>query len=244
MASHYIRAPAHTIPIPRHDGVGQLVRHGGIPERVVVQRADAMRQIQRLNLGQVCKTAKADQGLTLGYGHSFERCGHIGSVRFICTCPEDITKPRILLIIKACTDERQCDFFKFIAILKRANTDDQIPLVGVRHGQFSDLSTKECVVTDVNQGFGRGKLTRNAGIGKRIGVDALDNTAFADWNTVNLGATVEREVGNFYDGIGNRDVFKANITTECALINTLELVILCEVYSLQILAVCKGIVVD
>ena len=117
-------------------------------------------------------------------------------------------------------------------------------MVGIRHGQLGDLGAKECVVADVDQGFGRSELTLNARVCKGVGINALDNTVFAHGNAVELGAAVEREIRNLHDGFGNHDVFKANISAECTFVNALELVIFCEVYGLQVLAVCKGVVVD
>ena len=180
----------------------------------------------------------------LTYRHPLQTVGHVCAIRLISAGTEDIAEPSVGFVFKRAADERQGDLLQIVTPLKCTDADDEVVGVGIGHGDGRELVAHKGVCTDVDERFGRGEVTFKASVGKGVVINALNGAGLRNGQFVNLFTSVECEIGDLYDCIGQSDIIKAGTSVECALIDAAQLVILCKGDLCQIFAGCKGIVVD
>ena len=112
------------------------------------------------------------------------------------------------------------------------------------HRDGGELVALKGVSTNVDEGFGSGIITAEARIGKCTIVNALDLTRLADGHIGQPAATVEGEIRNLHNAVGEHDVRKVLTAVERALVDSLEVVVLCKGDGLQIVTHGEGVVVD
>ena len=113
--------------------------------------------------------------------------------------------------------------------------------MGIGNGHLGHLCAEECIVSNIDQGFGRSECACNTAIGKGIVINTFDLAVLGNWNSINLCTTVESKIQNFSDGFRKRNVGKIRAAQESTLIDSLQLVAFREGHCLQILTVSKGI---
>ena len=170
--------------------------------------------------------------------------GHVSGVGLVSARAKDIAEPSDLVILEGRADEGHRDLGEFLTILKGAYADDKIPIVGIGYSHRGKPVAHECIRSDVDQRFGCSVITAEARIGKGVIVNTLDLARFGHGYLGQLPTTVEGEIRDFHDAVGQHDVGQILTAVERTLVHALEIVVFGKDHLLEIIAHSKGIVVD
>ena len=116
-------------------------------------------------------------------------------------------------------------------------------LLRVRDHHGRDLQAAECIIANIDQGFGQIKL-RDSTVRERIIVNPFELCRFRNGEFRQAHTAVECEIGNLYNAIGQRDIHKVFTAVECALVDTRQLIAFCKVYCREIFTVCKRVIIN
>ena len=223
--------------------VGQSIDCRTAAEGIGLEHCDAMRYADVLQRGYVIKSAIAYRRDALGYRHSLQALGNVGIVCLVSAGTEYIAKPGVIGILKSGTNERQSDLFKILAVLKRADAYNKLLCIGIGNGYLPDSQSHKGIVTYVNERFGDIELLYSR-ICECIIVYTEHSAVLADGNSFKRLTSVECEVRDLDDTVGNGYITEVLTSVECALIYSLEMISVSKDYLFKRGTVCKCIVVD
>ena len=227
----------------RQNLIGQLILSRCAVKRMGLQHDQAMGQMDGFERGYLIKTAVSDRRNSLRNGHLSETFGDIRCIRLIAACTENIPKPAVCRIFKACPNERQRDFLKILTILECAKANFQLLGICIGNRDIRNPNSHKGIVSNIQEGFGKCKLPY-ARIRKGVIIHAQHAARLADGDSIQLQATVECKVRYLQDAVGKGNIVQALTAIERPLIYTPELISVGKRNRFKGRTVCERVIID
>ena len=133
---------------------------------------------------------------------------------------------------------------QLIAVFKCAQANHQQLLIRIWNNHLSNITTKECIITNVNHAIANSEFPFNSRIRKGITENTLQLIVRRNRDSIQIATAVESKIRDLHHGIRNQDIFQPDTAKECTLIDTCKLIVLLKNHRLQFLTVGEGIVIN